>query len=447
MTPDGEHPAWAAARPIPPCPTGDPLAIRLRCWTSRAARSPFTRHPAVLNPDWSVEVPHDLAAERVAMALGGWLSCLELEATVVPAARQWLGLLTRTVIPPIRMVGHRAWGALSPQRCCPVRGFDSPAHAFEHVQELRHISHESGARIAQLRDLTQPIGEQWHSTDALTIPQQSAHHASELLTGGRQDVSALWYCGVHPDRLVEIHTRIGVPGRLPTGLYLSTLTRHADLDWLGTTMRDAGVAGTPAEDMGTSTPRDGDALGGQGGESVAEWLVRTHGPVDEYDPSARGRWLRLGVSRDLILVLAKAGYDPDDVARLAAAIGRSPDGAARVLTGWMAGRMKPRIDDLIALHRTGRVSLWRAPPAASVERVHRELARPDLGSGGAFRSRRGRPTRLEVAFLLALCGNARDTIAAWRGGATWQDQLGSDDSQPRSRHQPAHPQPIQEASA
>jgi hypothetical protein len=61
-----------------PSPDGEPLTLKVRCWTSRSSKAPVSRHPITLDPDWSVTTPHDLESERIASAFGGYLSCADL---------------------------------------------------------------------------------------------------------------------------------------------------------------------------------------------------------------------------------------------------------------------------------------------------------------------------------------------------------------------------------
>jgi hypothetical protein len=408
-----------------PTPSGA-LEVSVRCWTSRARGAPFTRHRVLVGRDWSVGVPHDLAAERLASALGGWLSCLELEDRAVPAARRWLEFALRAVVPPIVPLGQLGWTSASPLRCCPVRGFESAEGAFEHVRDVRHLSELYQADRKQVGDLVRPMRTAWRAAQALTIPGEQAAWAAELVGGGARDVAALWYAGVHPDRIVAIHATLGVRGRLPARLYLGIVLRNADPAWVGSTMRAAGVEGATAEVARVAgVPLDGPAE-----ESVAEWLAWTESDWDVADRSARGRWLALGVSRVSVMQLAQAGYDPVEVARLAAGTGRSADGAARHLTAWLAGALKPRVEDLVALHRSGRWSSWSVPSRAAVERVREAL--PDSGR---------RADRLDLAYLLAVCSTVPDAVAAHRAGRTWRDELGADyPTRPISRSGPIEEQ-------
>jgi hypothetical protein len=174
-------------------------------------------------------------------------------------------------------------------------------------------------------------------------------------------------------------------------------------------MRAVGEQGAPEVTVAAGVPVDGPVE-----ESLAEWLAWTEGDWDVADRTARGRWLALGVSRATLMELATAGYDPQDVARLAAATARSADGAARHLVAWLACGVKPQVDDLVALHRSGRCSPWSVPSRSAVDRV-----RSALGS-------RRSSDRLSLAFLLALCGTVPDTVAAHHAGRTWRDELGGD---------------------
>lgn len=403
-----------------PSPSGA-LELSMRCWTSRAPGAPATRHRAVLGSGWSVEVPHDLAAERLASALGGWLSCLVLEERAIPAARRWLELATRAAPPPIVPLGHLGWTSASPLRCCPARGFESAEEAFDHVRDARHLGEQFGVDRKQVGDLIRPIGQAWAGHPPLSIPAEAGDRAACLLGRGERDVTALWCAGVHPARVVGVHTAIGVEGRLSARLVLAVLLRGPDLDWLGATLRVAGAVGeldSEIADEPADAPADLHPVQGGAEEPLAEWLARTQSDWDIADPTARGRWLALGVSRATLVQLAEAGYDPVELAWLAEGTGRSADGAARHLAGWLAAGVTPRVEHLLALHGSGRVSAWSVPSRAAVDRV-----RAEVGS-------RCRADRSTLAYLLALCGTVPDAVAAHRAGRSWRDVLATDHAPP-----------------
>lgn len=79
---------------ITPAPTGS-LAVEIEC-TAKPTDNLGTSHTITINADWSVSAPeHDLGADRVSRALGGWSSCLHFAESTVPAYRHVLGVMHR----------------------------------------------------------------------------------------------------------------------------------------------------------------------------------------------------------------------------------------------------------------------------------------------------------------------------------------------------------------
>ena len=62
-----------------------PLVIKVPCRTSAEPGARAKVHAITLEADGSVTTPHDLDNERIAAALGGYLSCLDLVDKAVPA--------------------------------------------------------------------------------------------------------------------------------------------------------------------------------------------------------------------------------------------------------------------------------------------------------------------------------------------------------------------------
>jgi hypothetical protein len=399
----------AVAVPAPevlaPAPSGGPLVVQMRCWTSQRSGAPCTRHEVVVHPDWSVTTPHDLAAERLAVAFGGFLSCLELEGRTIPAAQRWLERQLRVVPDLVQFSGPPGrWHARQRQACCPSNGYDSATKAGEHVRDPRHVAAEFGCPRRQLTDLVKALGRAYSTSGAFGLDGPDAAAAARVCARGATDVTDLWYAGVHPRRVVQIHGELGVPGRLPARFFLGVLTRGTDLTWLGRTLSSSGVEAC-AEDQvqeAAGVPLDAPA-----DESVTSWLAWTCADWDQRDPSARGRWLALGVSRPMILRLADAGYDPDEVAELAQGLGRDPDGAARQVAGWLDLGMRPAVADLVRLHRTGLGPHWYVPSGRAVKRLQAAL-----GKG------QGQASATELAFVLALAGTVPHAVVALRSGAT-----------------------------
>ena len=79
--------------PIVPAPLGRELDLTIEC-TSDPYERFGTQHRVIIHPDWTVETPHDLEAERIARSFGGWSTCLAFVERVVPAYRGALEMMT-----------------------------------------------------------------------------------------------------------------------------------------------------------------------------------------------------------------------------------------------------------------------------------------------------------------------------------------------------------------
>lgn len=77
---------------ITPGPGGGGLTVAVECGARPPGGSADT-HLATVHPDWTVTTPHDLEAERIAQALGGWSGCLHFVDAIVPALRHALTLM------------------------------------------------------------------------------------------------------------------------------------------------------------------------------------------------------------------------------------------------------------------------------------------------------------------------------------------------------------------
>jgi hypothetical protein len=363
------------------------------------------KHDVVIHPDWSVSTPHDLETERVAAAFGGFLSCLELADHTIPAARRWVELQLRAALSPLTFGASPArWSVKAPLGCCPRNGFNSATQAGEHARDARHLAVEFGGHRRQLSDVIKAIGTAYQGTGAFALEGAAAAAAEDVCSRGGKDVTELWYAGMHPRRVLEIHSAVGVPGRLPGRFYLGVMLRGTDLGWLVDTMHAAGI--DPSQ-MEPAVGVAGVSIDGSVQEPVAEWLAWTRSAADFVDPTRRGRWLSLGVSRRMILHLDEAGVAPEDVETLAVGIGRDPDGAARHLSGWLDAGLKPSVADLVRLHDDGRSPLWYVPPGPAVRRLRAELGAVAKGTSDT-----------ELGFLLAVAGTVPDAVAAWRSVAT-----------------------------
>ncbi len=182
----------SAARAATPVPGGGDLEIVVEC-TSDPDERFGTVHPVVLHADWTLDTPHDLAAERVARAFGGWSSCLLFAERVVPAYRRALEAM------------------MDP----------GPAHATDMAMPA------AGAwTVSPERDLTSRLfaraGRAWAASGD---PRQ--------VEGGESGFFELWGHGVLPGRVDELARALPRSiWPLPPGFYLRACVGAFDIDWL-----------------------------------------------------------------------------------------------------------------------------------------------------------------------------------------------------------------------
>jgi hypothetical protein len=388
---------------VQPHPSGEVLTVKIRCWTSTGSSGPTTRHEVTVHPDWSVTTPHDLESERVALAFGGYLSCLDLAERSLPAARRWLELQLRVGSAPIVFGRRLRWQVNPPQKCCANDGFDTATKAAEHLRDPQHLAVEFRAPRRQLTDLIKALTSAYDG--AFALDSAEARSAGEVCSRGAKDVTELWYAGMHPRRILEIHDAVGSPGRLPGRFYLGVMTRGTDLGWLVDTLQVAGQGSGDLELFDDATPELAAGRIEGAAEPVAEWLAWTRGAVDVIHPERRGLWIALGVSRRIIVLLDQHAITPGEVELLAMGIGRDPDGAARQLAGWLEAGLRPPVTELVRLHESGLGPLWYVPSIAAVRRL-----RAELGDDAA------RTSDTDLAFQLAVAGTVPDAIASWRTG-------------------------------
>lgn len=343
----------------------EPLTLRIGCWTSPDPDADGVRHEVTLQPDGTVDVPHDLEAERLAAAFGGYLSCLELVERVVPALDDWWQLQRRQLLPPLSRGPRGQWRPLPSASgpCCSPAQHVAPV--AEHVRSAEHLT-RAGRLPARL---VGPL-----ATTLLTVhgvPQLPRDAALDALgcVRGVDGVAALWQAGLHPTVVRSVHDRLVGPDgpELAQALYLGAVSRRPDLAWVAETLRRV------AEAAGGSLPQEQE-------DELAEWLTWTQTRLDPRERQRRAEWLTVGVPRSWVVELARSGYEPEHARRLAAGTHRSVPGAVGLLRSWSAAGLRPSPDDLLLLHADG-LPVWSCPSRAAVDRVLALLAdlqpRPD----------------------------------------------------------------------
>lgn len=351
---------------IGPGGPGRALEVDVECRTSKDARR-GRPHPVTVTADWSFESHHDLAAERVAAAFGGFTSCLGVADRAVPALKEAVHLLARAVPAPVTAVTGRGWmvTAPAPKCLCQRRFFRGPAEAARHARDLRHVAHKYGADERPLEVL---VTAATRAHAGFLAPEDALRDAKPLV---REDGGALilWSAGVHPARIPELAAL--VPGRdepLPTAFYLGAATRELDTDWFTRT-----IAHRPDPD-------------------VATWLAWSSEAVAPTTGDDCGEWLALGVPLRDVKELLASRTGPATARELGRLTGLGDRAAAMYLANWAQAQCQPTAAHVALLERLG-ISRSYRPAVTAVNLL--EVTAAEMSDP---------PSRTDLAVMLAIAG-------------------------------------------
>ncbi|MDQ6649461.1 MAG: hypothetical protein M3Z02_05020, partial [Actinomycetota bacterium] len=311
--------------PGPAAGAGQALVAVVNCRANRRADATATVHEVTVQADWTVFTPHDLAVERVAVALGGYLSCVEFVDNVIPAVRRWVGVNTRRELPRMRRDEAGGWLSLEPvPGCCTRSPYPSAVALAEHQRSRRHCATAYAADPDQMAAFTKQVARAHGFGWGQPLPVVAAK-ALRRCVERPDDVRELWQAGIGPETILAVHRRLAPRGgRRPVSLYLGVLTEQPDPDWLV-----ASAAAAPADGLAR--------------EDLLEWLAWTETSLDRRFRIDRSECLAMGIPRSTIWALSTNGYRPSDVHALERASGLSPVGAARLLEGWVAAGCTPSV--------------------------------------------------------------------------------------------------------
>jgi hypothetical protein len=342
------------------------------------------RHEVVIEADWHVHVPHDVPAERVAVGLGGYLTCVELVDRALPAARGLFGLVRRQRFPELRRGGDRVWVPARPvEGCCrrPSIRYSGPGEAAVHLRGVPHAAATHGAGQGLVSAVFAAVMRAHGYDRDMPFPKTEARRASACVAASARDIELLWLAGVAPKYVVAVHKMHGVPGRpLPVNFYLGLVTARPDLAWVS------------------------------GGDSGMQKPDPTHGLSAQQSPArgearnAQGDWSSARLPDGAITDLTIAGYVPTDIELLVSATGRSGVGVASSLRAWLAAGCRPSASELVELYEAGVSPFWM-PRSAAVSRLRESVgnAQPSI------------PDK-QLGFLLAVCGSVPSALAWVRAG-------------------------------
>jgi hypothetical protein len=366
---------------LPPAPRS-PLVVEVDCSTGTRVTG---RHEVRLDADWTLTTPHDLDAERVLAALGGSMSCLQLQDVVVPTLRSLVQLSGRHRLAGVSRTGTKRWRwrvTSGSCRRCEARSFPSLSDAVRHERTLTHWT-ESPAMTAagplaraSLCELYDAAGRARLATATYDPPPDHRH---VLEAAGMSELRGV---GIPEDFVDHVHDVVWPDGpALPSRLYVAAAYLLPDLDWLAAVARER-----PDVD-------------------VVTWAAWSETPLDRNRPRARLQWLSLGVSTRDTALLMNAGYTPDEVAAYATVAGLSAARAASVVAAWDAVGCKPGPSDLVALERIVGAP-WQPPAGGAIDLLL-----------DASRGLRPAPTRTQAALVLAAVGTRPHALAVLRAGA------------------------------
>jgi hypothetical protein len=351
--------------PVLPNPKGGDLVVPVKCYVDEAHTQDST-HDLVVHEDWTVSVPHDLESERVVAALGGYLSCLGLVDRAAPAAETYVRRQLRADLPRIvRGIGGRWYCKRRVATCCAnSASWVSAMLAAAHWRSARHVAAELDCHTKQLEDLGKALLRARGLREPLSVKVQPELVGTVVTK--TQDLHDLWDAGLSPDLVTALHRAVNATRPLPFAFYVGVALRRPSLAWIRTT----------AEEV----PERADFT----------WLSWTESRADKKDRGLRARWLSLGVPRADIDTLTDSPYGPEEVRRLAQALGRSANAAAGLLARCVRAECTPDLKELAAAC----AAADPPPEVVSSATLHRLMSLIDLPA-----------TREQAALALLTCGS------------------------------------------
>lgn len=375
--------------PLAPAPKGL-LAFIVECRSLPDRGTSGSRHQVQLDQNWGIFTPHDLDAERVARAFGASISCLELEESVVPAARELLRLRSRAVLPGLRRT-KSGWGPTKVAKgCCDVAtrpgGFRSAQTCAEHLRGTQHTAARAKVDRKMLTAVVTAVERAHRGQPVFSMALDDVERASEVVSG-RSGAIELWEAGLHPRLVLDLHERLDVGSTpLPMSYFTGAAFNRVDLDWAKTTVGHA-VDSMFIEDLG----------------SLAEWTVWTPEPFDLRHPNQRRDLLDEGWPRSVVHRLSVAGIEAGLIGDLPDSAGLPRQRAALLLLAWVEAGAVPDVARIAQALRAG-VSPWHHPSAAAVKWVQSHF-----GEGN-------QPDALNVITAIALSGSRSDAVFWIRQG-------------------------------
>ena len=344
------------------CPGEMLVTFDVKCWTSTAGDA--ATHPVTLQPDWTIDIGHDLELERIAVGLGGaWPSCFALAKKGIPAIHAWRRICRRLVGVPLRLGGrggNRFLVDKSVSRCsgCAVGGWDEAYKAMAHLRTLAHWTNVYEFPLEQAEHVwynAVDAGQWWGDVDPALgdrrVVDQDDLEGLRLFTFGsspprpkgftdlgysRYEAQFLWDAGIHPAWASEMNNLLALTEPAWQNTLIQLAVRHVPPEWL-------------AQFQGLSAAQ-------------VDWAVRHYVSFDGVNPTARAEWLKAGIGPKVVERLLGRPYTPDDVATVAGIMDTSWNLAGQYLADWLDADCQPTIEQIRRIFNSTR-SLRVAPTA------------------------------------------------------------------------------------
>ncbi|GAA4404918.1 hypothetical protein GCM10023168_18120 [Fodinibacter luteus] len=364
-------------------PEGEPMELVVRCRASPTAQDART-HRVTIHPDWSVTTPHDLDAERVGMALGGYCSCVELVDMTIPALRSVIDVLTNPVTAEVEPTKAGGWTVRRTHACCRSREFAGIVQAARHLRSATHLVKAVRARRRRPLDEAQ-FEEVLAGFERIRGSfQQAPRHRAEALVREPGGLDDLWVCGIAPDQVERLAAvAVGVREPLPVAYFLALVYRSVDPEWLG-----EAVARCPDPD-------------------IATWLAWQDAPHDRAPAAQWGGWLALGVPRRALLALLDVAVPVQRAYALATALAAPAPVLARELGTWALAGCTPTLGHFLVLRDHGITAA--TPSTRALDLLCAEVDALLAGRPAAV-------ARTDLAVLLEVLGTRHAVHAVIRRG-------------------------------
>lgn len=349
---------------IGPAPGGEPLVLTIECTISPADQF-GAPHTVTVLPDWSVTVPHDLEAERVAALFGGWSSCERFASAAVPAYRRMVDVMSGAS--ELDRAAGGSWAASRAPGCCtPPSVFTSRFEALLHEVGPSHLAAAFGTTPQAVQVIAAAGRHAW---------SQAADPS--LLEGGEAGYRELWDRGIHPERVARLaHALPDAVCPLPVATYVQAERRDIDTVWL------AGVAAVfPVTEF-------------------AAWCVSNADGSGRITASEVRELRDLGLSPRDAMAALEGGVAASAIADAVHVSGARPASLARWMGAWARIGCAPTGEHYLLLAE--RRLLHARPLAADIDALV-------TGAGRAV-------DRTEAAVMLALEPSPHRVLAAIRGG-------------------------------